>query len=76
MSDNTRDHDGGNGEFCLMCGRSDKTAGKDPVNGKRRHDVCLQKILRQGALRFAGKRRHACDCSKSGPGGLMSRSAR
>ena len=28
MSDNTRDHDGGNGEFCLMCGRSDKTAGK------------------------------------------------
>lgn len=28
MSDNTRDHEGGSGEFCLMCGRSDKAAGK------------------------------------------------
>ncbi len=28
MADNTRDHEGGSGEFCLMCGRSDKQAGK------------------------------------------------
>lgn len=27
MADNTRDHEGG-GEYCLMCGRSDKVAGK------------------------------------------------
>ena len=28
MADNTKDHEGGSGEFCLMCGRSDKQAGK------------------------------------------------
>ena len=28
MTDNTNDHEGGSGEFCLMCGRSDKQAGK------------------------------------------------
>ena len=28
MADNTNDHEGGSGEFCLMCGRSDKQAGK------------------------------------------------
>ena len=28
MANNTNDHDGGRGEFCLMCGRSDKQAGK------------------------------------------------
>ena len=28
MANNTKDHDGGMGEFCLMCGRSDKQAGK------------------------------------------------
>ena len=28
MANNTNDHDGGKGEFCLMCGRSDKQAGK------------------------------------------------
>ena len=28
MADNTKDHEGGSGEFCIMCGRSDKQAGK------------------------------------------------
>ena len=28
MADNTKDYGGGSGEFCLMCGRSDKQAGK------------------------------------------------
>ena len=28
MADNTKDNGGGSGEFCLMCGRSDKQAGK------------------------------------------------
>ena len=28
MSDNTKDHEGSAGEFCLMCGRSDRQAGK------------------------------------------------
>ena len=28
MADNTKDNGGSTGEFCLMCGRSDKQAGK------------------------------------------------
>ena len=28
MANNTNGHDGGSGEFCIMCGRSDKQAGK------------------------------------------------
>ena len=28
MADNTNDREGGSGEFCLMCGRSDNQAGK------------------------------------------------
>ena len=28
MANNTNGHDGSSGEFCFMCGRSDKQAGK------------------------------------------------
>ena len=47
MANNTNDHEGGTGEYCLMCGRSEKDAGKMVYlpGGIRICPDCMQKTL-------------------------------
>ena len=47
MANNTNGHDGSSGEFCFMCGRSDKQAGKMVYlpGGLKVCQDCMQKTL-------------------------------
>ena len=47
MANNTNGHDGSSGEFCFMCGRSDKKAGKMVYlpGGLKVCQDCMQKTL-------------------------------
>ena len=47
MANNTNDHEGGAGEYCLMCGRPEKEAGKMVYlpGGIRICSDCMQKTL-------------------------------
>jgi len=47
MANNTNGHDGGSGEFCIMCGRSDKQAGKMVClpGGLKVCQDCMQKTM-------------------------------
>ena len=47
MANNTNGHDGGSGEFCIMCGRSDKQAGKMVYlpGGLKVCQDCMQKTM-------------------------------
>ena len=47
MANNTNEHDGGSGEFCFMCGRSDKQAGKMVYlpGGLKICQDCMQKTV-------------------------------
>ena len=47
MANNTNDHEGGTGEFCLMCGRSAKQAGKMIYlpRGLNLCQDCMQKTM-------------------------------
>ena len=47
MANNTNGHDGGTGEFCVMCGRSDSQAGKMVYlpGGLRICQDCMQKTV-------------------------------
>ena len=51
MANNTYDHEGGSGEFCFMCGRSDKEAGKMVYlpGGLRLCPECMQKTVDQAS---------------------------
>ena len=47
MANNTNGHDGGSGEFCIMCGRSDTQAGKMVYlpGGLKVCQDCMQKTM-------------------------------
>ena len=51
MANNTYDHEGGSGEYCLMCGRSEKEAGKMVYlpGGLRLCSECMQKAVDQAS---------------------------
>lgn len=51
MANNTNDHEGGSGEFCLMCGRSEKQAGKMVYlpGGIKLCADCMQKTVDQAS---------------------------
>ena len=51
MANNTYGHEGGSGEYCLMCGRSEKEAGKMVYlpGGLRLCSECMQKAVDQAS---------------------------
>ena len=51
MANNTNGHEGGSGEYCLMCGRSEKEAGKMVYlpGGLRLCSECMQKAVDQAS---------------------------
>ena len=51
MANNTNGHEGGSGDFCLMCGRSEKEVGKMVYlpGGLRLCPECMQKTVDQAS---------------------------